>query len=368
MSAKSPWTLPWPDRFGVFWQSHWPRLGPWLARLESRVLGEELAEVPIVQPVFIAGLPRSGSTILLEILADAAGFTAHRYADFPLLWTPYWWNWLSQRLPVATAAPVERAHRDRILVNRDSPEAFEEPLWQQAFPFLHQEQQSEILDADIGNPAFESLFIDHIRKLLLVRGAARYVSKGNYSLLRIGYLGRLFPDARFLVPLRAPAAHVASLIKQERLYADAPDAVLRHIGRIGHHEFGRQRRVLHAGDAAAFALTRTEFADGRLAQAWMRTWVQAYGWLESKLQQDPQLAERVQLVAYDRLCGDVRTSLAGIGAHIGLDADATTAMQQRWASRLSQPDYYQPESMQDVSPGLQQQAQDLFDRLHSRSV
>jgi hypothetical protein len=368
MSAESAWTLPRPDRLGAFWQAQWPGLGPRLARLESRVLADAIAEVPIRQPVFIAGLPRSGSTILLEMLAALPGFTAHRYADFPLLWTPYWWNWLRQRLPLSATAPAERAHRDRILVNRDSPEAFEEPLWQQAFPFLHQEQQSEILGADTSNPCFESLFADHIRKLLLVRGAARYVSKGNYSLLRLGYLGRLFPDARFLVPVRAPEAHVASLVKQERLYAAAPEAVLRHIGRVGHHEFGRHRRVLYAGNEAAFKATQSDFAAGRLCQAWMRTWLQAYGWLESLLHEHPSLGERVQWVAYDRLCGDAGMSLERIGAHIGLDVDSASTLRTDWAPRLSQPDYYAPESMHDVAPELLQQAQALFDRLHRRSV
>jgi Sulfotransferase family len=363
MSVTEEWRRPWPDRFGAFWQSRWPRLGPWLARIESRLLRDDLNEVHIERPVFIAGLPRSGSTILLEMIADAPGFTAHRYADFPLLWTPYAWNWLRQRLPLRAAARIERAHRDRILVNRDSPEAFEEPIWQQGFPHLHQEMQSEILDAQTDSADFEQLFKDHIRKLLMVRASARYVSKGNYSVLRLGYLAKLFPDARLLVPLRAPEAHVASLLKQERLYASAPEKVLRHIGRIGHHEFGKYRRVLHLGDAEAFAQTREDFSQGRMARAWLRTWVCVYRWLADTLMHDAALAERVLLVDYDQLCANSANTLSRIGQHVALPAQDLAELVQRWSSRLSQPDYYQREPMQEIEPELLATAHSLHERL-----
>jgi hypothetical protein len=42
-------------------------------------------------------------------------------------------------------------------------------------------------------------------KVVLLRGGARYVSKGNYNAARIAYLARLFADAKFVVPIREPA-------------------------------------------------------------------------------------------------------------------------------------------------------------------
>jgi hypothetical protein len=362
VSGKT-WALPWPDRFGVAWQTTWPGLGPWLAGIETRVVADEIADVVIDRPVFIAGLPRSGSTILLEILAAAPGFTAHRYADFPLLWTPYWWNWLRQRLPLAAVTPTERAHRDRITVNRDSPEAFEEPLWQWAFPHLHQETASEILDGGVVHAAFEQLFSDHLRKLLRVRGARRYVAKGNYGVLRLGYLARMFPDAVLVVPVREPIAHVGSLVKQERLYAAAPDHVLRHIGGIGHHEFGARRRLLHLGDAAALAEVRADFAEGRLAQGWLRNWLRVYGWLADLLDRDAALAARVHRVDYDALCAQPAASLLTLAARVGLADDDAAALSRQWAPRLSAPDYYRPEPMHDVAPALIERARTLHRRL-----
>lgn len=364
MAAVTDWKLPWPDRFGVFWQRNWPRLGPWLARQENRMLADEIEATALDRPVFVAGLPRSGSTILLQMLATAPGFTAQRYADLPLLWTPYAWNWLLQRLSLRSTAMVERSHRDRVLVNRDSPEALDEPLWQHFFPFLHQEQRSELLAADVDHPVFESFLRAHLAKLLHVRAARRYVAKSNYGLQRLAYLGRIFPDARFVVPYRSPHAHLASLLKQEQLYAGAPDRVLRHIGAIGHHEFGRQRRILHLGDSELLAQLRAEFAAGNPAQAWLRLWIRAYELMLDTVAADPQLATRVHRVDYERLCAQPAASLGALFAHCAIDAAERPALLAEWLPRLSAPDYYQPDLPDSIDPSLWRQA----DAVHARLV
>jgi hypothetical protein len=221
--------------------AHWPGAMRRLGNLESRVLGREIASLRIERPVYVCGLARAGSTLLLEALAGAPGFTAHHYSDYPLLWTPYWWNWLRERLPLPTHAPVERAHRDRLAVTAMSPEAFEEVLWMHFFPERHDPATNQVLDAASTNAAFDAFYAAHIRKLLAVRRARRYVAKGNYNLTRIGYLRRLFPDARFVIAVREPAAHIASLVKQDRLFtslANADKAVATHLSRTGHFEFG----------------------------------------------------------------------------------------------------------------------------------
>lgn len=362
MSGSPDWPLPWPDRFGVFWQRTWPRLGPWLARQEDRLLADEIQATEIDRPVFVAGLPRSGSTILLQILASVPGFAAHCYADFPLIWTPYGWNWLRQRLPARAAQLVERSHRDRILVNRDSPEALDEPLWQHYFPALHQEQQSDILGAEVSNPAFEQFFRAHLAKLVHVRNAGRYVAKSNYGMQRLGYLGRLFPDARFAVPYRAPRAHLASLLKQERLYADAPDQVLQHIAGIGHHEFGRQRRILHLGDSGLLEQIRAEFAAGNLPQAWLRIWTHSYEQMLASLDIGASLSNRVLLLDYDRLCAHPAQVLAELFEHCAVEPAQRSKLCTYWQSQLSAPDYYDPQLPDSIDGELLARA----DAVHAR--
>src|SRR5690554_6259116 len=71
----------------------WIRLG----NMETRLLGDELARMSIEKPVYVTGLARSGTTILLELLARHPAFVTHRYRDFPPVLTPWFWNWFVDR-------------------------------------------------------------------------------------------------------------------------------------------------------------------------------------------------------------------------------------------------------------------------------
>ncbi|HEX6984860.1 MAG TPA: sulfotransferase, partial [Planctomycetaceae bacterium] len=183
----------------------WVRLG----NLESRVLTDRLQGIPIDRPIFIAGLARSGTTILLEALARHPRVVTHRYRDFPPVFTPYWWQEVLRRGPRVSSELVERAHGDGLPVGPDSPEAMEEPIWMAFFPEIHTPGRCQVLDDRTDNPAFERFYRDHLRKLLLARGGERYLSKGNYNVSRLRYLLKLFPDARVVIPVRHPRGHVA---------------------------------------------------------------------------------------------------------------------------------------------------------------
>ena len=60
---------------------------------------------------------------------------------------------------------------------------------------------------------------NHIKKIIALRSGSagkslRYISKNNLNIARLGYLLRLFPDARIVIPFRDPIQHAASLLKQ----------------------------------------------------------------------------------------------------------------------------------------------------------
>ena len=78
--------------------------------------------------VFVAGLARAGTTILLRALHDTGAFRSLTYRDMPFVLMPNLWAKLS-RGSRQYQQQKERAHGDRIQVNFDSPEAFEEVFW-----------------------------------------------------------------------------------------------------------------------------------------------------------------------------------------------------------------------------------------------
>ncbi len=319
-------------------QAAWRTLGGW----ESRLLAKRLAAVPIDRPVFIAGLARAGTTILLRKLAELPEFVSHRYCDFPFLFTPYAWSLLRCLAPAGRQSPRERMHRDRIMVTPDSPEAMEEVLWMTFFPHLHDPRRGNVLDERFRAPEFEAFLADHIRKLILARGGQRYVSKNNYNLTRLGYLARMFPDALFLLPVRAPLAHVASLMKQQRLFCDiqqASEEARRHLRHVGHFEFGLDRRLINPGDDEAIAAIEECWSRGEEARGWARYWALIYRHVADRLEADHALAARSLLVRYEDLCDRSIETMTAICGHVGLPV----ATASRLADGLRRPDYYRPE-------------------------
>ncbi len=315
-----------------------------LGNLETRVLQEQLEGIQIVRPVYVSGLARSGTTIITEILNRHKALTSHRYSDFPPIYTPFWRNWLRRHSRIFKARPVERAHRDRIMMTADSPEAVEEVLWMHFFPQLHDARKTMLLDADTDNPRFEAFYREHIQKLLLVRQRSRYLAKGNYNLTRLEYLLRLFPDARFLVPIRNPADHIASLMKQQRLFDDASTHDYRvgfQLAASGHFEFGPQRRCIHFGDAAEVRRIEACWRDGREVEGWARYWNGIHASLADRLSRNPALSRSVLIVRYEDLCGKSQTTLSSILDHCSLELDSFVPVMERYIDQLTLPDYYQ---------------------------
>lgn len=342
-SAGDPFAVPrWLDTLSGLVSRHptwWIRLGD----LETRVVSDDLEPAPIDRPIYVAGLARSGSTILLELLSAHPDTASHAYKDFPLVFAPWFWNRFLEHGRLGKADAVERAHGDGIKVTPDSPEAQEEMLWMAFFPHLHACGRSAVLDAETRAPAFEAFYRDHLRKLLRLRGGRRYLAKGNYNVTRLDYLLRLFPDARFVVPVRDPLRQVASLKRQHerflRMHRTHPRG-LRYMQRAGHFEFGQDRRTIEVDPASTAAIADAR-RRGAEAEAWARQWAAVYGHVADVLDRSPALRAATMVVRHEDLCGNADAVLRRVFAHCRLDIapDALAA----GATRLHVPDYYEPD-------------------------
>jgi hypothetical protein len=334
-----------------------PRLWQWLGRMEGRVFAEELAEIPVDRPIFIAGLARSGSTILLEFLAAHPQVTTHRYRDYPPLHTPIWWDRLLARMSRENAQARERAHGDGILVTPESPEALEEVLWMSFFPGLHESGRDQVLTREQRHPAFDAYYREHIRKILLLNGRSRYATKENYNLSRLAYLHALFPDAVFLIPVRAPREHLASLRKQHALFTAGETRfprALDHMRRVGHFEFGLDRRPVQYGPDPGPARSVEElWRAGQETRGWARGWAQAYGHVLGLLAADDALARATRLVRYDQLCADPAGQLAEILERSGLEAPP--GFLRDWAGRIAAPTYYRARFTEEEEAAIREE-------------
>tara|TARA_Y100001934_G_C12122443_1_gene663846 strand:+ start:241 stop:780 length:540 start_codon:yes stop_codon:yes gene_type:complete len=156
-----------------------PGFWRWLGDQEGACLQPNLERIDADRPVYICGLARSGSMVLLELLAANPETASHQYRDFPFVLAPFMWNRLLDQVPRAEQAPAERTHKDRLLVSAQSPESMQEPLWMHFFPSIQDESLSNVLDERTEHPAFEKFYNRRLQKMLYLRGGTRYLAKGN---------------------------------------------------------------------------------------------------------------------------------------------------------------------------------------------
>ena len=317
----------------------WRKVGD----LETKALKNNLADIILEKPVYVTGLARSGSTVLLETLAQIPGVASHRYKDFPMIYSPYWWNWFLKHASAKTATSQERAHRDGIMVTLDSPEAMEEVIWMGAFEHLHNPLVSNVLSTSDCDPEFDRFYKEHLAKLLFARQGKKYLSKGNYLISRLDYIQNMFPDARFITPVRHPLGHIASLMKQHDLFIRGQTGNNRarnHLKRVGHLEFGLDRSPINTGDTAVTQSILKLWKNGEEVRGWARYWNQVYAFLGNEIDNKPKLKEASQLVRFEELCEKPSEIITNMLEHCGYPIDPSFV--ESAASRIRAPNYYKP--------------------------
>lgn len=219
--------------------------------------------------VFVTGLARAGTTILMREIHRTGQFGSLTYADMPFVLAPNLWSRLSSR-GATPGTKSERAHGDGIEVDTQSPEALDEVYWRTF------DGQSYIGADGLSPHAPDTDLIagyrDLIRLILRRTGKPRYVAKNNNNILRLPALAEAMPQAQFLVPLRDPLTHAASLLNQHERFLNSDPFVRDYMTWLGHHEFGATHRpFLFAGPPEG---------DPATLDYWLRVWIAAYGALD----------------------------------------------------------------------------------------
>jgi hypothetical protein len=110
--------------------------------------------------------------------------------------------------------------------------------------------------------------------------------------------------------------------------------------RVGHFEFGLDRRPINVGDAARLAGITDAWARGDEVEGWARYWAYIYGHLADRLAANPALKAASLVVRFEELCRSPYEMLSGTLAHCRLDA-APAWLDQKSAA-IHFPSYYKP--------------------------
>lgn len=229
---------------------HWLALEPVAVRrlsfeIESEsALSEKSRSQTGDRAVYVCGLARSGTTMLLQFLDQSQSFISLTYRDMPFVLAPNLWRKINRFFP-REARLKERAHGDDMLVGYDSPESFEEVFWR-TFGNSARASAKSYGSNDVGDEALQK-FADY-RSLVAnpktdshpdTAKRKRYLSKNNNNLLRLRNLAA-DPTATILLVYRNPVDTARSLYRLHQSFCTTynDEFTQRYMGWLGHHEFG----------------------------------------------------------------------------------------------------------------------------------
>ncbi len=266
------------------------------------------------RPIFIASLPRAGTTLLLEALHQFPSLAAHLYRDMPFIMAPVLWSRLMGGFRKQSVLH-ERAHGDGMQIGYDSPEAFEEVLWHAFWPEKYGSGGIALWETTDGKEPATAFFAQHMKKIISIRRPdrpldGRYISKNNANIARLDLLRLQHPDATVVIPFRSPVEHAISMLRQHRrfmqMHAERP-FVRRYMADIGHYEFGALHRPIAFPGFDLLARGR----DPLDADYWLAYWIAAFDYVLAR-------REGVILVSYEAACLDGRRTLGDICARAGI--------------------------------------------------
>lgn len=252
-----------------------------IADMEDSMFKDSIENTNIDNPVFITALPRAGTTLLLETLSEVETFASHRYSDMPFVMVPLIWKRFSRYFRTSETLR-ERAHGDGILINSESPEAFEEIVWKTFWPKKYLSDRITPW-SDEENKEFYDFYHTHIKKIIVARSSKdthsqRYLSKNNLNISRIELIHSYFSDSIILIPYRHPVQHALSLLKQHKnfLSLHEKDSFAKTYMRcIGHFDFGMNLKPVNFDNW----LEQTNNRDPLHLSFWIDYWCATYNYL-----------------------------------------------------------------------------------------
>jgi hypothetical protein len=263
----------------------------------------------IKQILYITGLARSGTTILMRSFYNTNEFASFTYKDMPFIICPNIWNNLSKYLKPGEAKV--RKHHDNIKINLDSPEEFEEVFWilKNKAKYIFQ----DYLDSYTVSKSDLDLYESFILNCLVKYKKNRYLCKNNNNIIRIDSIINKFPASFFLILIRNPIHQSISLFNQHQNFLKQQKEqkfILSYMNYLGHHEFGANHKVFKFDDNNIFNFKTSDI------NYWLENWINYYQHVYNKKYKN---FKNVMIINYDDLCNQPDKILQTISSKLNID-------------------------------------------------
>ncbi len=315
--------------------------------LEQSFFSKGRRDVSQGKHVFVSGLARAGTTVLMRLIHESGEFASLTYRDMPMVMAPNLWRKFSSSGQKEGQAE-ERAHGDGMQVDFDSPEALEEVFWR-TFCGKSYIKSDRLIPMEADQETLEAFRI-YVAHIVQRYGTSRYLSKNNNSILRLASLARAFPNAVILIPFRHPVAHAMSLQRQHKHFLDvhASDAFSEKYMRwLVHHEFGADHRRFRFNGRGTDPDLKPSDLD-----YWIDLWIETYRYLAD---QQKALGEKAAFICYDDLTNNGPQAKSVLSDILGAPLENGLAL-------------HPPADIPEVDARNLDQALDLFEQLRSRAI
>ncbi len=253
-------------------------------------------DISLEKHLFISGLARSGSTLLLNILHQNNNYCSFTYKDMPMILAPNIWSKFTKNTK-KNLDLKNRAHQDLVKININSPESFDEIFWKLI------KKNSYITSKNLIKDSYKKSDIEEYCNLISLickkNLKKNYLSKNNNSILRLEELLDYFKNSFFLIPYRDPLNHSHSLMRQHSKFTELQknNKFIRiYMDWLGHHEFGLGHKIFKLNYQNNIINFKTNSIN-----YWLQIWIDYYNYILD-IKSNSKFKSRIIFFNYDSMC------------------------------------------------------------------
>lgn len=316
--------------------------------LERSLLFPFYASIPIDRPIFIIGPFRSGTTILEKIIAEHPEVAHFMYITNVWYLAPvtgYSTINLLLALGVVDRDSMLAVHNPRIEYMILSPYECEW-VWSQSSKGLWEDKCRDVtVGEDFSDPSYKRYLRSMFQRHMLVQHASRFLSKNPVNCLRIGYLQKHFPDARFVTIVRNPLdtvlSHYRAAMRMESIFHNDPET--KHMLQDRLHMDLLSMVIKTRNYDESLALNQEHRLLGIANQ-----WSDMQAMVMQSVSEIPGNDKQVLSLRYEDLMDSPLKTLKQIWSFVGLDDEHANRISMSYAERITAPE---PVALSDADRG-----------------
>jgi len=272
----------------------------YLSYIEDIILKKKISNI-FYKRVIVCGYPRSGTTFLTTILHKHEDIVSYQYKDIPFIFTIYFWNKFNN-LYYYGAKKILRSHKDKISIDINSPDSFEEILWSSFIENYRDGGFKKILNENYNNKTFEKFIENQIKKLIYVRNnSSFYLSKGNYFIFRLKYIEKINPGSKHVLCIRNPIDQCLSAVRTNKIFYEnynTNNYYNKETDFLCHFEFGYRKKNIFENNE--FINEKPKDFDVNY-KYYLSEWIYTYEFVLNEYLQDSNFKNKILIVNYDKL-------------------------------------------------------------------